>query len=264
MKLYQNYKKVPIYESESGFCVKLGKFEFTSSILMQCKTLIDLMFGIIILKVKLKNKKTNTFYFKEKESFVLSDLLKIFHSLFKNFDNSDEIKLGFNTISTKFDIVFNRNNFTTKDVLSRLTNRAVQIVENNKSELVLNTRLVFNESNEYIYKGKEIKEEKVSEMPLRVKILRDVESLITKDRINKHGNPEDSFNSIADFWNCYLRNKFKVEINLVAEDVCMLMSLMKHARYIQNPSVEDNIVDIIGYAANAFEQRGKNEEKGSD
>jgi hypothetical protein len=48
-------------------------------------------------------------------------------------------------------------------------------------------------------------------------------------------------------WNAYLNAKNDAEIN--AKDVAALMMLVKVARFANDPSHRDNLIDVCGYAA---------------
>lgn len=70
---------------------------------------------------------------------------------------------------------------------------------------------------------------------------------IFNDRQNTYGKPEDNFQTIADFWNTYLRindDHFKI----TKQDVANMMILLKVARMISSPEHLDNYVDAAGYA----------------
>lgn len=77
-------------------------------------------------------------------------------------------------------------------------------------------------------------------------VLKEALNIIYKDRINQYGKPEDSFKTIASFWNTYLTNKFNIKTQITTEDVAMMMVLLKIAREI-NEHKRDNLIDIAGY-----------------
>lgn len=82
-------------------------------------------------------------------------------------------------------------------------------------------------------------------------------------RGKSYGRPEDNFERIARLWSVHLINRYgkhpdpDVKIqpypyglpDLDAQDVAMMMVLMKVARLENDPSHHDSIVDVIGYAA---------------
>ena len=67
------------------------------------------------------------------------------------------------------------------------------------------------------------------------------------DRPDTHGEPEDSFRTIAGLWNAY---RGFPEDHITPEDVANMMILMKVARNSEGHYHEDNYVDIAGYAEN--------------
>jgi hypothetical protein len=62
------------------------------------------------------------------------------------------------------------------------------------------------------------------------------------ERPEAHGDPEDSFDRIASMWSGYL------DTQIEASDVANLMVLLKVARNAEGQYLEDNWVDIAGYA----------------
>ncbi len=66
---------------------------------------------------------------------------------------------------------------------------------------------------------------------------------ITKDRQADHGDAEDNFSRIAQYWSVHLGVPVK------AHDVAVMMALLKVARIKQNPNHIDNWVDGAGYFA---------------
>ena len=61
-------------------------------------------------------------------------------------------------------------------------------------------------------------------------ILEKTKKLVSKDREDKHGNKVINHENIARLWSSYLQNKFKLNLNLLPEDVANLMTLLKIAR----------------------------------
>lgn len=81
----------------------------------------------------------------------------------------------------------------------------------------------------------------------REKILDDAKTIITSDRNNTYGEPEDIFSTIADYWTTYL------DIIITPSDVGNMMGLFKIARITANKLHEDSYTDAIGYIACAGE-----------
>jgi hypothetical protein len=67
--------------------------------------------------------------------------------------------------------------------------------------------------------------------------------IVTNDRQNTHGQPEDSFRRIADLWSGYLT------VGVHEQDVAVMMALVKVARIMENPQHADNWIDGAGYFA---------------
>lgn len=74
-------------------------------------------------------------------------------------------------------------------------------------------------------------------------ILKTAAETVSVDREATHGNPENSFQLIANLWSAYLG------IDLAAHDVALLMDLMKTARLKNNPFHLDSWIDKAGYSA---------------
>ena len=77
----------------------------------------------------------------------------------------------------------------------------------------------------------------------RADILDTAKVYVTKDRAADHGDMEDNFATIAQFWSVYLGAP------VAAHDVAAMMVLLKIARIRSNPAHPDNWVDGAGYAA---------------
>ena len=85
----------------------------------------------------------------------------------------------------------------------------------------------------------------VAPQPLatRGNLLDVAKTYITKDRQADHGDAEDNFSRIAQYWSVHLGTPVK------AHDVAVMMALLKAARIKQNPHHIDNWVDGAGYFA---------------
>ena len=72
------------------------------------------------------------------------------------------------------------------------------------------------------------------------------EHCVNGDRDQQYGDPEDSFERIAEYWKTYLGN----QVEIGAEDVAIMMILFKIARLEGSEyKSADTWVDIAGYAA---------------
>ena len=85
-------------------------------------------------------------------------------------------------------------------------------------------------------------------------ILKKAKELISSDRNNTHGDAYRNHSEIAEFWNIFLDKKLKPMASLTAEDVALMMVLMKISRNSQGKKSNiDNFIDMCGYAAIAGE-----------
>lgn len=79
---------------------------------------------------------------------------------------------------------------------------------------------------------------------IRKKVLDDAAKAVLTDRNAEYGEPEDSFQMIAELWRSYL----KYPVN--AMDVGVMLALMKVARIRSSCGrSRDSFVDLAGYAA---------------
>lgn len=89
-------------------------------------------------------------------------------------------------------------------------------------------------------------------------ILNDANKCISTERQDQYGSPEDSFQTIADYWNVYL-GKRGVDYKISACDVAHLMGLLKVARMDGQKYHPDNYVDACGYFALGAQMRERAE-----
>lgn len=106
----------------------------------------------------------------------------------------------------------------------------------------------------------------------REEILNQAKEYVCKDREETYGKPESNFQVIADLWNIYtdatynrdLRNgDVRLDIDefgnaiyvgeFTAEDVAVMMALLKIARIATGKPKADNYTDCCGYIACAGE-----------
>lgn len=81
----------------------------------------------------------------------------------------------------------------------------------------------------------------------RAEVLRQAETCVCGKREQDYGNPEDNFNQIALLWGAYMGHSY------TAQDVAMMMALLKIARIKTGTGTADSFVDLAGYAACAGE-----------
>jgi|TARA_R110000824_G_scaffold105041_2_gene248811 hypothetical protein len=85
-------------------------------------------------------------------------------------------------------------------------------------------------------------------------ILKQAQDLVSGDRNDTHGDAFENHAEIAEFWNIYLDKKLQPMASITAEDVALMMVLLKISRNTQgNKSNIDNFIDMCGYAAIAGE-----------
>lgn len=97
--------------------------------------------------------------------------------------------------------------------------------------------------NENDMKERETIEEWVARQAPEESVLSEANRIIYGDREKTYGSPSKNLKVIAKFWGEYLGTK------LSAQDVCVMMILLKAARLRNTPGHRDSVVDICGYAA---------------
>lgn len=94
----------------------------------------------------------------------------------------------------------------------------------------------------------------------RKTILKKAEKCVCGDREQDYGSPEDNFKTISELWTTYVKKKCvgdDVDVCISAEDVAVMMTLLKIARIAGGNFKEDSWVDAIGYLACGGEIAGK-------
>lgn len=86
----------------------------------------------------------------------------------------------------------------------------------------------------------------------RKQILEKAIDCVTGQREQDYGSPENSFHNIAVLWSVY------TDVSITPEDVAMMMILLKVARAMNGQPINDNFIDIAGYAACAGEIAASN------
>jgi hypothetical protein len=74
-------------------------------------------------------------------------------------------------------------------------------------------------------------------------ILNQAEQYVNVDRAATHGDMEDNFSLIAEYWALHLGH------SVTPEDVATMMALLKIARLKSNPTNAENWIDTAGYMA---------------
>lgn len=85
----------------------------------------------------------------------------------------------------------------------------------------------------------------------RAETLDKAKSCVCGQRETEYGSPENNFSAIAAFWSVYKG------VNFSANDVAMMMALLKIARIKSGTGTDDSYVDLAGYAACGAEINSK-------
>lgn len=84
----------------------------------------------------------------------------------------------------------------------------------------------------------------------REEILNAAKQCVCQDRNDQYGSPEDNFETIAGLWTMYkFATREKAVCEFTAEDVAVMMVLLKVARIATGSGSQDNWIDLAGYAA---------------
>jgi hypothetical protein len=96
------------------------------------------------------------------------------------------------------------------------------------------------------------------DVPVRGRVLAQASHITLGDRNDAYGPPERNHQRIADMWSAYLnldQARSDDYIEITANDVAVLMALLKIARTAEDTYHEDNYVDAAAYLAIAAEIR---------
>ena len=88
----------------------------------------------------------------------------------------------------------------------------------------------------------------------RAECLREAERCVCGKREQDYGTPESNFTMIANLWNAYLSCD-----GFTAQDVAVMMALLKIARIATGTGTADSFIDLAGYAACGCEIATKGE-----
>jgi Domain of unknown function (DUF6378) len=93
------------------------------------------------------------------------------------------------------------------------------------------------------------KPKKLKAIKPKVSVLEEAQTIIYGDREKTYGHPAKNLKTIANMWNAYMNNMDDGNFTITAKDVAAMMMLVKVARFANDPSHRDNLVDVCGYAA---------------
>jgi len=80
-------------------------------------------------------------------------------------------------------------------------------------------------------------------------LLDEVKKAVTLDRMESYGSPQTNYERIATLWNAYLIGQDESALMMTADDVVLMMILVKVARLSESPDHFDSWKDISGYGA---------------
>jgi len=92
----------------------------------------------------------------------------------------------------------------------------------------------------------------MSSDPKRIEILKRAVEVTGGERQDSYGPVKDNLTNIADPWQVYLTQRNNCLVEVSAEDVAWMMTMLKAARSLAGYH-EDNYVDAAAYAAIAGE-----------
>ena len=78
-------------------------------------------------------------------------------------------------------------------------------------------------------------------------ILDEAKEIIYGDREKTYGHPSKNLEVIAAMWTAYIQSRNVA--TLTAQDVALMMTLLKVARLANSPDHHDSLVDSVGYLA---------------
>ena len=87
----------------------------------------------------------------------------------------------------------------------------------------------------------------------REEVFEKAKEYVCHSRENDYGSPENNFILIANLWSAYL------DSDVTAQDVAMMMAMLKIARIKTGTGKADSYIDLAGYAACAGEIGGSND-----
>jgi len=93
------------------------------------------------------------------------------------------------------------------------------------------------------------KPKKLKAIKPKTSVLEEAQTIIYGDREKTYGHPAKNLKTIANMWNAYMNNMDDANFSVSPKDVAAMMMLVKVARFANDPSHRDNLVDVCGYAA---------------
>lgn len=93
----------------------------------------------------------------------------------------------------------------------------------------------------------------------RTDVLEEAKKTVTSERVDQYGAPENSFWTIANYWNNYLKDHVEIKNGIARfkpldnTDAAIMLTLFKIARQQSGEGKMDNFVDGCGYMSIAGE-----------
>ena len=108
--------------------------------------------------------------------------------------------------------------------------------------------MVSNDKARAEWPGTQYQEVELSTKPVGNCLL-EANKVINGERQDEYGNPENSFQIIAEYWTTFLKHKCGLSVPLTPLDITNMMVLFKQARKLGQKHKRDNYVDSCGYEA---------------
>ena len=108
--------------------------------------------------------------------------------------------------------------------------------------------MVSNDKARTEWSGTQYQEVQLNMKPMGNCLL-EANKIINGERQDEYGNPENSFQIIAEYWTTFLKHKYGLRTPLTPLDATNMMVLFKQARKIGQKHKRDNYVDSCGYEA---------------
>ena len=122
-----------------------------------------------------------------------------------------------------------------------------EVVKEDVLETAMEQILAHNKVAQEVKPKVEVNRKKV--LKAKVSVLEEAQTIIYGDREKTYGHPAKNLKTIANMWNAYMNNMDDANFSVTAKDVAAMMMLVKVARFANDPSHRDNLVDVCGYAA---------------
>lgn len=93
----------------------------------------------------------------------------------------------------------------------------------------------------------------IDPVDIKAQIADEAKRIVSGARRSAYGKPEQNFERIARLWQAHFANTGRPEANVTANDISLLMVLMKIGRLAESPQHYDSWVDLVGYGLTGAE-----------